>query len=82
MAGLMSAETLKQHDVVVCLKRKYINEKILDALQEGLEEMFPEETVAVGLGRDEAIKLRHWGSTEEKKVRRLVSTLGGKIGRR
>lgn len=82
MGGLISTEQMQTGEVVVCLKRKLINEKVLKSLKSKLEEMFPGEKVIVGLGRDQAIKLRNWGDVEEKKIRRLVTTLGGKINRR
>ena len=81
MAGL-STDSVKEADVVVCLKRKRANKKILSPLKDKLRDMFPEDQILVGMGRDEIIKLRHGNDTTEKEVRRLVWTLGGKISRR
>lgn len=78
----MSTETLLEADVAIQLKRKRANERILKALKSELEDMFPDSRVEVGMGRDEVVKLRHWGDKEERKVRRLVTHLGGKISRR
>lgn len=78
----MTTEQLETADVAVRLKRKRINEKVVKPLKAQLEEMFPGEKVVVGMGREETIKLRHWGDDKVKQIRRMVTTLGGKINRR
>jgi len=78
----MTTEQLETADVAVRLKRKRINERVVKPLTVQLKEMFPGEKVVVGMGKEEAIKLRNWGDDMEKKIRRMVTTLGGKINRR
>lgn len=75
---------MSSDDIVVILKKKYVNRRILKELRGILREMFPYRRVTVELGEEENIQVgtnMTRGKTV-KLIRRTIITLGGKINRK